>query len=371
MLQIINKMKIAVDASQMNSVYTGVGRYLYNLLKHMAPLSRDTEYTLFFSSDIKLKLDYKNIKKVILKTNRGNLYWQNFVLNKALKRGSYDILWSPNYYSPIFYKGKSVISMHDVSWKALKNNYGLFNKIVRDKLSKKSLRKASCVFTLSEFSKKEITKYYKTDPSLIKVIHLAIDDSFKRSDFQLIKEFKQKHGISDEPVIGFLGSIFKRRNVDKLINSFHYLKKSFPKLKLILVGENYDDSVKLPDIDTSIIWIKRLSEKDIKHFYSSLDLFVYISEYEGFGFPPLESLSCGTVPLLLAKTALKEIYTDMGLFIEEPNVERIVEKVSYFLGNKKGISKKILNEFNKKEEYFAWERAAEEYIKEFRKFDQS
>lgn len=365
-------MKIAVDASQLNSSYTGVGRYLYNLLNHMAPLSQGMEYTLFFSSDVKLKLDHTNIKKIVLKTDRGNWYWQNFILNKALKRENYDILWSPNYYSPVFHKGRSVISMHDVSWRALPDNYTFLNRIIREILSRRSLKKASAVFTLSEFSKKEITNYYGTDPALIKVVHLAIDDSFKRSGTQFIKDFKHKHGISEGPVLGFLGSIFKRRNVDKLINSYHFLKKSYPELKLILVGENYDPEVEiLLGNDPSIIWIKRLPENEIKGFYSSIDLFVYISEYEGFGLPPLEALRCGTIPLLLNKTSLKEIFPEIALFINEATSENLSEKIDEYLKDHKRISKNILSKFSDRENYFNWKRVAEEYIKDFRELIQS
>ncbi len=365
-------MKIAVDASQLNSTYTGVGRYLYNLLNQMAPLSPDIEYTLFFSSEIKLKLDHPNIKKIILKTRRGNLYWQNFVLNKAIKNKSFDLLWSPNYYSPVLHKGKSVISMHDVSWKALPDNYTFLNRMIRNVLSRRSLKKASAVYTLSEFSKKEIQKYYGTKPSLIKVVYLAIDDSFKRSKMQFIKEFKLKYGISEGPVLGYLGSIFKRRNVDKLIRSYHFLKNSHPKLKLMLVGENYDPEVEnILRTDPGIIRIKRLPEDEIKQFYSSIDLFVYISEYEGFGLPPLESLKCGTIPLLLNKTSLKEIFPEIALFINKATSENLSERIDEYLMDKENISRNILLKFREKESYFNWKRVAEEYVKDFRELIQS
>jgi len=364
-------MKIAVDASQLNSSYTGVGRYLYNLLKEMAPLSTDIEYTLFLSSDVKLKLEYSNIKKVIIKTDRGNLYWQNFLLNKVIKDGDFDFLWSPNYYSPIFHSGRSVISMHDVSWKALPDNYTFLNRIIRNILSIWSLKKASVVFTLSEFSKTEIIRYYGTDPAHIRVVHLAIDDSFERSGIQFITDFKHKYGISKGPVLGFLGSVFKRRNVDKLIHSYHFLKKSHPELKLMIVGELHDPEVEtLLKDDPSIIRVKRLSENEIKDFYSSIDLFVYISEYEGFGLPPLEALRCGTIPLLLRKTSLKEIFPEIALFISEATSVKLSERIDEFLKDREAVTENIFVEFRNKETYFNWKRVAEEYIKDFRKLIQ-
>ncbi len=359
-------MKIAVDASPLHSGYTGVGRYLYNLLEHMIRLDKDIEFTLFCSSDVDLKFENPSIKKVILKTERGNLFWQNFILNRAVKKGNYDLLWSPNYYSPILYGKQSVLSMHDVSWRALPDNYSFPNRIVREILSRLSLKKASAVFTLSEFSASEITGYYGVDPSLIKVIHLAVDDSFKRSDEISIKNFKQKYGISDGPVLGFLGSIFKRRNIGKLIRSYTNLRESWPSLKLMLIGENHDPEVEtLLRNEPSVILEKRLPESEVKDFYSSLDLFIYISEYEGFGLPPLEALKCGTVPLLLNLTSLKEIYSDFALFVEKTDPLVLSEKIDEYLRNRESTRDKILTRFSKKESYFKWDRVAEEYIRIF------
>ncbi|MEN8154154.1 MAG: glycosyltransferase family 1 protein [Acidobacteriota bacterium] len=360
-------MKIAVDASQLHSGYTGVGRYLYNLLEHMIRLDRGIEFTLFCSDDVDLKFDHSDIKIIILKTKRGNLYWQNFILNKAVKKGDFDLLWSPNYYSPVLYRKRSVISMHDVSWRALPDNYSFHNRVIREILSRISLKKASAVFTLSKFSRSEIMEYYGVDPFLIKVIHLAVDESFRRSDKNSIKNFKEKYGISDGPVIGFLGSIFKRRNIDKLIRSYTHLKKSYPELKLMLVGENYD-----PDVETllrsepSVILKKRLAENEVKDFYSSLDLFIYISAYEGFGLPPLEALKCGTTPLLLKRTSLKEIFSDIALFVDKADPQELSEKIDEYLKDNKTINKNILLKFRKRENYFNWERVAEEYIENFR-----
>ncbi len=356
-------MKIAVDASQLHSGYTGVGRYLYNLLEHMIRLESGIEFTLFCSSDVELKFDTGNSKIVTLKTDRGNLFWQNFVLNRAVKKGNYDLLWSPNYYSPVLYRKRSVLSMHDISWRALPDNYSFPNRIIREILSRSSLRKASAVFTLSEFSASEISGYYGVDPSLIKVIHLAVDESFKRSDKTSINSFKQKYGISDGPVIGFLGSIFKRRNIDKLISAYKLLRASRPSLKLMLVGEIHDPEVKiLLQSEPSVILEKRLPENEVKDFYSSLDLFIYISEYEGFGLPPLESLKCGTIPLLLNRTSLKEIFKDIALFVDKTDPFILSGMINEYLENSTNIRNEILSLFRKKEDYFNWERVADEYI---------
>jgi len=61
-------MKIAVDASTLHSGYTGVGRYLYNLLKYISLNTEDIAFTLFCSEDFNLGFDHPGIEKIILKT---------------------------------------------------------------------------------------------------------------------------------------------------------------------------------------------------------------------------------------------------------------------------------------------------------------
>ena len=117
----------------------------------------------------------------------------------------------------------------------------------------------------------------------------------------------------------------------------------------------------------NIIYLERISEAQINTFYSTLDLFLYLSDYEGFGFPPMEALSCGTPPLLLNTSSLKEIFQDMAFFIDHPDPEIIRETILSALQNNQ-ITKNLLEGFDKKAEYFTWSRAAKDYLKVFESF---
>jgi len=110
-----------------------------------------------------------------------------------------------------------------------------------------------------------------------------------------------------------------------------------------------------------------LEDSEINAFYSSLNLFAYISEYEGFGFPPLEALKCGTPSLLLESSSLKEIYQDIAIFIDNPKKETIKNSILNYFRNEDENKKSILNKFKEKENYFKWERAAREYLLEIKK----
>lgn len=362
-------MKIAVDASQLHSTYTGVGRYIYNILKNIARLDTNIQYILISNKSINIDFSYPNISQKTLKSSRKYLHWANTLLAKELKENNYDLFWAPNYYLPVFYKGKSVLTIHDISWKALPDNLSFFSRLIKDLLAGRSIKKTTSIITDSEYSKEEIIKYYQTKSDKINMIHLGIASSFKRVENKEIKNFKHKYKINNSKVIGFLGSMFKRRNIDVIVSSFVELKKTYPELKLLLIGTIFHKKLHtLIENNSGIIWIKRIPEEEINTFYSSLDLFIFLSEYEGFGFPPLESLKCGTIPLILNKTSLKELFENFALSLNSAKVETLTETISNFFINRESIEKKILLEFSKKENYFNWERTAKKHLDIFKSF---
>lgn len=360
-------MKIAVDGSQLRSSYTGVGRYLFHLIQHLAPMDSGISYKIFLDTENSLKFENSNVEYSTISQGKMYFFWQNFSLLKALRQEDFDVFWSPNYYLPLLYKGNSIISVHDISWNFLKSDYSFFNRVRRNLFMNISLKKSLKIFTISNFSKNEIIDHYGVDKLMIRSIPLAVNSSFLRSGENEIKKFKKKFNLRSNRIIGFLGSIFKRRNVDKIIAAYRSLKRKYPDLELFIVGEIYDNTVKNMLTGSDIVWEKRLEEKEINSFYSSLELFIYISEYEGFGFPPLEALKCGTIPLLLNKTALKEIYKGMAIFIEKAGVENLADRIDKFFTDSEKEKQSILKEFISREDYFSWDRVAKDYLKEFYK----
>jgi len=359
-------MKIAVDGFEIGKSFTGVGRYIYNLLREILNIDQTNEYTLFLKEEISSPFEAANLKTIVLDSNSSHTRWQNTKLIQALKNYSYDLFFSPNHSIPFFYRGKSLLTQHDASWITQKKDYSLKERLVRHFKSKYSFNKAQIIFTHSQFSKDELIKYYKINPNKISVIHCGVELSFKRSSDKEILEFKKKYQLGDSKVIGFLGSMFQRRHIKEILLAFKHLEGE--NFKLFLVGKDYSNG-ELKDIfnNKNIIYLERISEARINTFYSTLDLFLYLSDYEGFGFPPMEALSCGTPPLLLNTSSLKEIFQDMAFFIDHPDPEIICETILSALHNNQ-ITKNLLEEFDKKAEYFTWSRAAKDYLKVFESF---
>ncbi len=357
-------IKIAVDSYFIRNDFTGVGRYLKNLLENLVPISRnDFYFYIILRDDMELNIKSDNYEKIVLKEFNHYSLWQNIALKGMLKKIDYDVLWSPNYILPLFSRKNSLLTIHDVSWKVLKQDYSLFNRLYRDFMTKRSLKKSRAVFTVSEFTKKELLRYYGFKQDLVFPVYHGIEDKFKSSSNSEINKFREKYNISKQAkLIGYIGSIFKRRNLDVLIKSFLRFNKIDDNSRLFIVGKIFDLRIKELLNNKNIIYLERINEDEIIDFFSSLDLFVYISDYEGFGLPPLEALSCNTIPVLLNKTSLKEVFNDISILIDNADENELFNKISLFFNNKKSIEIEIFERFERlRINVFNWRITADKY----------
>jgi glycosyltransferase involved in cell wall biosynthesis len=247
----------------------------------------------------------------------------------------------------------------------LPDNYSPLNRLYRDFAGARSFKKAKVIFTDSDFSKAEIIKRTSVPADKVKRIHLGIDERFRRVAASEIKAWKAGHGLAGKRLIGFLGNFFKRRHIPEIIAAQEILRKRHPDTVLLLIGENHavpENTLKKNKSD--FLWLRRLPENELNAFYSSLCLFLYISEYEGFGLPPMEALNCGTVSLLLRRSSLAELYGDTALFLERPDPELIAAAISGFLQQEEEARRQLLDRWQVRKPYFSWKRAAEEYRRE-------
>ncbi len=352
-------MKIAVDCYESGASATGVGRSIENVLKELVPMMPDEKFIALSRDPIEKYLPPDMVQHV-LSPDRGYFRWQNGPVRRKLKQIQPDILIASNYTLPVLSRWKSILIVHDVSFVSHPEWYSAKDSLKRKFLVQRSVRKAEYVVVVSRTVKGELMKYLDIDPGKIEVIYHGVENRFQKSPESQIMEWKQQKGLKNKLIVGFLGSIFNRRHIPVLIKSLELLRRDLPELVLYIIGKDMthppQNMAALLKKDW-IFWEDRLENKDIVLYYSALDVFAYISEYEGFGLPPLEALACGTVPVLLNKSSLGEIYQDMAFLSEEPNVESVAKALTDAIENDEAKSK-ILDNFWQKRSLFSWKNSA-------------
>ena len=352
-------MKIAVDGYEMGAYATGVGRSTENILKGLVPMMPGDEFIVLSRGPVERYVP-PNVVSYILSPDKGYFRWQNGPFRRKLKQIQPDVLLASNYTLPVLCRWKSILIVHDVSFISHPEWYSTKESLKRRYFVQRSVRKAEYIVVVSQTVKGELMKYLDVEPGKIEPVYHGVDKSFKKSPSERLTEWIHRKGLKDKLIIGYLGSIFNRRHIPVLVNSLELLRRERPEIVLYLVGRDMthppQDIAALVDKDW-ILWEEKIEGEEIPLFYSALDVFVYLSEYEGFGLPPLEALACGTVPVLLNKSSLGEIYQGLAFFSKEPSVEQVSEAIRRALRDEAAKSQ-IFENFERRRSEFSWEKSA-------------
>ncbi len=356
-------MRIALDGSCFSPCQTGVGRYFQGLLRELLPLDAGSEYTVFLKEEADPGLDFPNLRVVPLPRRGSYALWQNLVLRPAVRRGGFDLFWSPNYSLPFLLGTPSLLTVHDVSWLALPGEYPTLNRLYRRVASGRGCRRARIVFADSEFTRREMIERMGLPGEKVRCVHLGIVEGFRRCAAEEAEAFKARHGLAGRRLVGFLGSFFRRRHVPDLIAAMEIVRRCHPDAALMLVGQNHAvPPGRIAGGTPGLVWRERLAEGELNAFYSSLSLFLYPSEYEGFGLPPMEALQCGTPSLLLRGSSLSELYHDLALFVDRADPVSLAEAIGGFFRDEAGTRARLLGRWPERKGYFSWRRVAGECL---------
>ena len=357
-------MKIAVDGYEIGIHSTGVGRVIGNLLPPLFDLLPDDAFTIL-TTEVADKYSRPRVKQVLLPSRGGYFRWLNGPFRRSLNKLAPDLIIAPNYVLPLFSRPLSILFEHDLSVLVHPEWYPRRFGLTRRLLILRSLKEADLVIVPSQFTKNEILSHTRLDSAKIRLLRYGVEKQFRRSEEESLVRWKKGKGLAGRRIVGFLGSIFNRRHIPELVKAADLLRKDIPELVLFIVGRDltYPPLPIGGSLDKEWIrWEPMMTEMELPLYYSSLEAFAYLSEYEGFGFPPLEALACGTIPVLLNKSSLSEIFQDMAVMVENPVPELICGALAAAMTDR-GIKDSLLSRFAEKKEEFSWRKAAEEFAR--------
>jgi len=228
------------------------------------------------------------------------------------------------------------------------------------------ISKAKGILTVSEYSKKDILRFFPSFPAEnIFVTPLAANKTFKPLDKDFCTEYLSEKYRIDFPFILYIGGFSKRKNVKELIVAFNKISNSLPKdYKLVLCGSVKDEGEKLKEfckenfIDDKVIFTGFVPDKDLPIFYNGCSLFVYPSLYEGFGLPPLEAMSCKTAVITSNLTSIPEVTKNSAILINPFNKDELQDALYSALSSDDNL-KELGEKGYKNSLSFTWSKTAE------------
>ncbi|PIT90494.1 MAG: hypothetical protein COU22_01870 [Candidatus Komeilibacteria bacterium CG10_big_fil_rev_8_21_14_0_10_41_13] len=360
-------MKIGVDARLYGLKHRGLGRYLKEILDRLARLDQQNDYLVFLTKDNwqEFQTDNPRVKKVLLDIRWYSLAEQ-FIVPLKLKKYKLDLMYWPHFNLPYFYKGRSVLTVHDLIINHFPHSrattlpkwlYSL--KLLGYKsVIKRAINRAEKIIVPSEFVKKDILENYKIEGEKIFVIYEGC--SLKNIN-QATKGTLSDFNIS-KPYLLYVGAAYPHKNLEFLIKNFEKFnsQENF-KYQLALVGGDdfFYQRLRKSFDNPDIIFTGQVSDNQLSVLYSSARLFVFPSLFEGFGLPPLEA-QAHSLPVLSAdSSALPEVLWDSVLYFNPRDQKEFLLKLKEILEDQ-ALRERLQAKGLENIKRFDWLKTAEE-----------
>jgi glycosyltransferase involved in cell wall biosynthesis len=268
---------------------------------------------------------------------------------------------------------KLAITVHDMSPAVTPEFYDLKRNLWHKFLNyKKAFDRASIIFTVSEYTKKDIVRLYGIAESKIKVAYPGIDKKIFKSEIP-VKDMRRARNLYELPgdYILFLNTIEPRKNLTNLIKAFDNLDSSVDLVVAGKKGLKYRQifgRIKQSKKSGKIRYIGYVPENDKPAIIKMAKALVYPSYYEGFGFQPLEAMALGVPVIASQVTALPEVVGNAGLLVDPYSIEGISHAMNAVLSNEQ-LRQDLIAKGLQRVKDFDWNITANRILTEISKID--
>jgi glycosyltransferase involved in cell wall biosynthesis len=383
-------MRIGVDGCCWGNK-RGFGRFTRELLGALLETDEHNEY-LFFVDSATTDLDDIPAKavKIVARTEHSPVVaaaadgrrsmrdvWS---MSRAVLKHKVDVFFFPSVYSyfPIFNRTKILLTVHDV---IADHHPELVFPDAKAKFfwklkQRTAIGQADLIATVSEYSKKEIVKYFRLPESRLRIVSEAARPVFRvlPADNGFAATLARFGLAAGQTFLLYVGGISPHKNLHRLVDAFKRIldKCGRPDLKLVLVGDYTDDpffsaypsleeKVRALGLGDSVIFTGFVSDDDLAYLYNAATLLVFPSLEEGFGLPAIEAMASGT-PVAASNTgSLPEVIGPAGRYFDPAEVDDITAVVCDLLSDS-ALRNAMRAKGLARSEQFRWRRAAEETI---------
>lgn len=312
-------MRIGIDGRALSGRYTGDRTYWLNLLRsHLlaADQDRDAQHEFFVYSRLPIPpgtlpdSPFLTLRAVPATNDR---VWTMFAFKKSLRDDGIDLAHT-QYTTPMRPPCPVVTTVHDISFRLYPEWFPRKHRLLLNLTVPSSMRRADAVITDSQSSRRDILRVYRLEPNRVVGIPLAAGPEYvPLSRTESLAQVNQKYGF-EGPYVLSVSVLQPRKNLPLLTEAFALARraKGLPH-KLVLTGKKgwgYESLSRVAcrlNIQDALVMTDYVPDEDLPILYAGADVTAYPSLYEGFGLPPIESMSCGTPTLVSDAPCMPEV----------------------------------------------------------------
>jgi len=227
-----------------------------------------------------------------------------------------------------------------------------------------AMHRAAYVIAVSENTRRDVLKYTRCQENQVRVVYHGIDEIFYgKPDSAQVMAFRRPFSGDGSRLLLHVGLNTPYKNVETVLRIVRALADLGAPVRLIKVGQEFSESqrqlIRELGITERVHFLGKLSPAELVVAYRAADVLVFPSIYEGFGWPPLEAMACGTPVVASGAGSIPEVVGDAAFLHDPTDVRGLTESVAALLGNE-DLRKRQIARGLQRAELFTWERSVKQ-----------
>lgn len=359
-------LSIVLDARTATGHFPGIGRYVVNLARAMAPLLEWDERLILLRNpgqpspwDL-TQLAGERVQVVDIPCSPFSLR-QQWAIPRTLRHLRADLYHTPYYLMPYRLGVPTILTVHDVIPLLFPEHVSTRARWLFRWTMALALCSATHIIAISRTTQGDLQTAFRIVSERVTVIPEAPDPVFYPRSAVETESVRRKYNLPEKFVL-YVGSNKPHKNLVRLIEAWSRPTDDISRPPLAIAGP-WDPRYPEPrqraeDLGlANIIWLGPVPEADLPPLYSAASLFVFPSLYEGFGLPVLEAMACG-VPVICSDTSsLPEVVGDAALLVDPADGQALAAAIAGLLGNE-ARREEMKGKGLQQAARFSWERTA-------------
>jgi glycosyltransferase involved in cell wall biosynthesis len=344
---------LIINSRFLTQPLTGVQRFAVEISRQLKSLY-EGEIKFVAPRNIRHEETASELGVEIIGTRTGHL-WEQTDLPQYLLKNKNPLLLNLANTAPLFYKNK-IVTVHDIAFRVYPQTYDKRFLYYYKVMVPTIIRTSRHVVTVSNFSKRELVRFYNVADEKIAVVYNAVNESFCPTEDDDLQ--KENYFLA-------VSSLNHRKNLVSVLQAFDDFSRRNKNTNLYLAGDlntrsfagiNLDKYMNNPRIKI----LGRVSNAELIRYYSNARAFLYPSLYEGFGIPPLEAQQCNCPAMVSEASCLPEIFLDSALYCNPLSMDSIQANMLKLLdGN---VRETLIAKGRENAKRFSWEKSARQII---------
>lgn len=373
-------MRIGISAHFWPQFTVGSGQYLRHLVRELARLEAGHRLVLIgeqgaFGDDPPPVETYEVSLGRIPAGRPAKLWFEQVAVPRAARALQLDLLHVPYLAPPLFSPVPTIVTVHDLIPLLLPAYRGSWRKRAYFWLDVQATRRADLLLAVSEHTKADTVRCLRYPAERIRVTHEAAAPGLRPAAPEESAAVRARYGLPARFVL-YLGDTDLRKGVHRLLRAFARWREGSGnrEVALAIAGPLHEPGgplfLDLPGLISSLgltgaaHLLGPVPEADKAGLYSAATVLAFLSEYEGFGLPPLEAMACGTPVLASNRSSIPEIVGQAGVLVDPFDEEAVAAALGRLLVDadwREELRERGLARASE----FSWERTARETLRAY------